>query len=121
LSLILLPHRPRSTPSLFSLQSPPPPTPTLFPYTTLFRSFLGVLPGLTVGRPESRRPSIRAPEARPAAPVAPLQKGRSLLVGSGLDRKSTRLNSNHEWISYAVFCLKKKKYRMPCHCSNTRC
>src|SRR5207247_11048748 len=83
LSLILLPHRPRSTPSLFSLQSPPPPTPTLFPYTTLFRSFLGVLPGLTVGRPESRRPSIRAPEARPAAPVAPLQKGRSLLVGSG--------------------------------------
>src|SRR5205809_7853976 len=45
--------------------------------------FLGVLPGLTVGRLESRRPSIRAPEARPAAPVAPLQKGRSLLVGSG--------------------------------------
>src|SRR5438552_12536672 len=64
-----------------------PPRSTLFPYTTLFRS----LPG-RCGRPR--------PHGRPRPPVRP----RPLL-----DRKSTRLNSSHQIISYAVFCLKKKK------------
>src|SRR3712207_7989189 len=63
-----------------------PPRSTLFPYTTLFRS-----------RPWRRR----APHARGSR----RRSGR----GSGQDRKSTRLNSSHANISYAVFCLKKKK------------
>src|SRR2546430_9347158 len=60
-----------------------PPRSTLFPYTTLFRS----LPGCPLpGRPRPRRPHHQT-----------------------RDRKSTRLNSSHSQISYAVFCLKKKK------------
>src|SRR5438105_10350929 len=66
-----------------------PPRSTLFPYTTLFRS----------------------------VPVPPIEVSDDERVGSTdeplpscrRDRKSTRLNSSHEWISYAVFCLKKKK------------
>src|SRR5438105_11773204 len=64
-----------------------PPRSTLFPYTTLFRSRL-----------------IRDV---PAGDVHAQFQPRAL--GDGSDRKSTRLNSSHEWISYAVFCLKKKK------------
>src|SRR5438105_11069396 len=71
----------------------PPPTSTLFPYTTLFRS------------PRRGRDVD--------AQVGPLVVTRYLphqpLQG---DRKSTRLNSSHEWISYAVFCLKKKTDRL---------
>src|SRR5207247_9906123 len=85
---------------------PRPPTFTLFPYTTLFRS--GVrgtarpahLPGLGHDRDVAGRVHGRAP-------VRPRRGGRRDALG--LDRKSTRLNSSHEWISYAVFCLKKKK------------
>src|SRR5438105_10601586 len=71
----------------------PPPRSTLFPYTTLFRSRRdGDLDRRSTARGHHR---ARAHDHR--APAA---------VG---DRKSTRLNSSHEWISYAVFCLKKKK------------
>src|SRR5436305_6852633 len=78
----------------------PPPIFTLFPYTTLFRSQALVLGGVVraaaaVGGP-LRRP--RQGRARPA-PARPARDG---------DRKSTRLNSSHVRISYAVFCLKKK-------------
>src|SRR5256885_3731027 len=66
-----------------------PPRSTLFPYTTLFRS----IPSLGSGR---RLPTVRLP----GAPAGPAARG---------DRKSTRLNSSHLVISYAVFCLKKKK------------
>src|SRR2546427_5580837 len=71
-----------------------PPRSTLFPYTTLFRSFFALpLPGEAKDR-------LRAPlEAAKKA-------GGD---GVSLDRKSTRLNSSHSQISYAVFCLKKKK------------
>src|SRR5438105_9439931 len=62
-----------------------PPRSTLFPYTTLFRSKHGF--PVRVGL---RQVSHRPRDTR-------------------RDRKSTRLNSSHEWISYAVFCLKKKK------------
>src|SRR2546430_6602825 len=72
-----------------------PPRSTLFPYTTLFRSRR---------RPGSRHPGGRG---RPAA-AAPGALGRAGQVGRR-DRKSTRLNSSHSQISYAVFCLKKKK------------
>src|SRR5258708_18460646 len=74
-----------------------PPRSTLFPYTTLFRSFLGFA-ALLRGRPHGER---RTPEE-----VGHLFEGS---LGRGEDRKSTRLNSSHQIISYAVFCLKKKK------------
>src|SRR2546422_4371620 len=71
-----------------------PPRSTLFPYTTLFRS------------PAARRGAARGPR-RARAP----DDGRPPASGHlpGRDRKSTRLNSSHGYISYAVFCLKKKK------------
>src|SRR3712207_7048912 len=79
-----------------------PPRSTLFPYTTLFRS------GLEAGGPEE------GPHARRELGVA-RRRPRDLVRGRGKpvivveDRKSTRLNSSHANISYAVFCLKKKK------------
>src|SRR5688500_19328974 len=83
---------------------PPPPLPTLFPYTTLFRSRLELGPVRRQGIAEvgHRRREVRRPEAAG-------DEGRLHDVGVGLDRKSTRLNSSHLVISYAVFCLKKKK------------
>src|SRR3712207_7141395 len=91
-----------------------PPRSTLFPYTTLFRS---------------RRPLRHSPRAQRALPLqaeVPVQRGGVVLLdneaklsrhhpchaqaaAAGVDRKSTRLNSSHANISYAVFCLKKKK------------
>src|SRR2546422_7571188 len=74
-----------------------PPRSTLFPYTTLFRSL-------------ARRAGVQAPE-----PHDDVAQGAVVHVdGAGpgdatRDRKSTRLNSSHGYISYAVFCLKKKK------------
>src|SRR2546422_7655260 len=81
-----------------------PPRSTLFPYTTLFRSQREDLRHLRVARPPSRQ-----------------SKGDILPhveVGEQ-DRKSTRLNSSHGYISYAVFCLKKKKSRYKCHRDTT--
>src|SRR2546422_1947462 len=76
-----------------------PPRSTLFPYTTLFRSDVRLSPG------HDRRAATRA---------RPSRGTRDATLGPGLehtqrDRKSTRLNSSHGYISYAVFCLKKKK------------
>src|SRR2546426_6276738 len=76
-----------------------PPRSTLFPYTTLFRS----LPRPAEGRGGERR---RAGEGQ--APRRVRQPAPSL-PRAAQDRKSTRLNSSHLVISYAVFCLKKKK------------
>src|SRR2546422_1697841 len=76
-----------------------PPRSTLFPYTTLFRSLQRVL------RDELVRFQRHAPVAAGADLGArPLHRR----IGQ-IDRKSTRLNSSHGYISYAVFCLKKKK------------
>src|SRR5947208_10753860 len=86
----------------------PPPRSTLFPYTTLFRSIV-----------------------RAQVNDRPLRNGNGAVLGAqqhpfGLvearDRKSTRLNSSHQIISYAVFCLKKKKKKKNKIClqSNTR-
>src|SRR5947208_12222308 len=83
-----------------------PPRSTLFPYTTLFRS-----------GSRSRECDVALLEGR----LAPSdQRGRCKI---GKDRKSTRLNSSHQIISYAVFCLKKKKrhhyqdpYNTICNC-----
>src|SRR2546422_4249805 len=71
-----------------------PPRSTLFPYTTLFRSRRERRRGLC-----TRAPRVVAPGG--ARPRRPRRRAR--------DRKSTRLNSSHGYISYAVFCLKKKK------------
>src|SRR3712207_6967176 len=86
-----------------------PPRSTLFPYTTLFRS----------RRPGARHGPRRGPRGSRGG-RAPGQSGgggrcRTPLSPAGhmlaiIDRKSTRLNSSHANISYAVFCLKKKKY-----------
>src|SRR2546427_8126193 len=75
-----------------------PPRSTLFPYTTLFRSDRPP-PRTTRVRSSTRIPICRTP--RPSM--------------SGPDRKSTRLNSSHSQISYAVFCLKKKKKKNKAH------
>src|SRR5256885_10854870 len=83
-----------------------PPRSTLFPYTTLFRSLPGHVHehGLPAGEPEVRRLPERGGLPGPAR-VHPVQG----VVRPHRDRKSTRLNSSHLVISYAVFCLKKKK------------
>src|SRR2546422_2054997 len=68
-----------------------PPRSTLFPYTTLFRSV-----------------NPRTARARAKEPATKRSSWRSCRSRSSTDRKSTRLNSSHGYISYAVFCLKKK-------------
>src|SRR2546426_4952957 len=89
-----------------------PPRSTLFPYTTLFRSPPGSLQRVRPGAPERDlvgQPLDRLPrplEDRGAIGGA-LRRAQDLAVE--VDRKSTRLNSSHLVISYAVFCLKKKK------------
>src|SRR3712207_8658166 len=96
-----------------------PPRSTLFPYTTLFRSFrLAVNPGTgdlwvaDVGW--NAWEEINAIDL-PSAPGAVPNYGWPCFEGQGVDRKSTRLNSSHANISYAVFCLKKKKNKPPSH------
>src|SRR5688572_32048741 len=83
-----------------------PPRSTLFPYTTLFRSQVGAGRGERLGLP---REAVVVDEVG----ARDLARGRhSVLRVEGRvrqDRKSTRLNSSHSQISYAVFCLKKKK------------
>src|SRR2546426_3285802 len=87
-----------------------PPRSTLFPYTTLFRSHAAVV----------QQQRVRVREPRVGRGVVGILRDRLLEVPNrfddsflraleGIDRKSTRLNSSHLVISYAVFCLKKKK------------
>src|SRR5258708_15120851 len=82
-----------------------PPRSTLFPYTTLFRSWFGV--GLDNYQYITHE---RVKEWREAA-----GKDYDAARYVHLDRKSTRLNSSHQIISYAVFCLKKKRPHRPHH------
>src|SRR5437868_11905532 len=96
-----------------------PPSPPLFPYTTLFRSVAFSLAGVTTDG------ASHATRVRDG-----LAFGAALVVGAAIaaalsripppqpvaaDRKSTRLNSSHVSISYAVFCLKKKTYKQTPH------
>src|SRR5690349_23989686 len=95
----------------------PPPRSTLFPYTTLFRSLL-VCTGwgctqalMTAARLQDERNGAAIavlPEPNPSRRQGRVKAAHSASRRSG-DRKSTRLNSSHVEISYAVFCLKKKK------------
>src|SRR3712207_7868537 len=98
-----------------------PPRSTLFPYTTLFRSS-------RAGKPDARRERHGGGRrhrgcARPSADAGgharfqarrgvPRRRLEACAVSGEKDRKSTRLNSSHANISYAVFCLKKKKNRL---------
>src|SRR3712207_8729456 len=96
-----------------------PPRSTLFPYTTLFRS---VPIGGATARQATRGGALPDPERRELPGSGPVQPevhvvamGRrvvDLLRTALRDRKSTRLNSSHANISYAVFCLKKKNTQM---------
>src|SRR5688572_31627314 len=82
-----------------------PPRSTLFPYTTLFRSDVGRGERLAgAGDAEEGLAILAGGEAG-----GKLLDGPRLIAGRLVDRKSTRLNSSHSQISYAVFCLKKKK------------
>src|SRR5258708_29689578 len=82
-----------------------PPRSTLFPYTTLFRSGKD----LHVGDWSRGIFPAMAPLGSPAVTIAGIAFAMSWESQIGRDRKSTRLNSSHQIISYAVFCLKKKK------------
>src|SRR5438105_11167727 len=80
----------------------PPPRSTLFPYTTLFRSqqlagAANLLQSFCLFNPNIEQADAWSFDAE---------------ENPSVDRKSTRLNSSHEWISYAVFCLKKKKKQL---------
>src|SRR2546422_1577837 len=80
-----------------------PPRSTLFPYTTLFRSLARWASGADLLLAECSLPKEMAMDIH----LTPEQAGE--LARDAKDRKSTRLNSSHGYISYAVFCLKKKK------------
>src|SRR2546422_6828789 len=88
-----------------------PPRSTLFPYTTLFRSQYGAQ---TTGRVGHCTRSLFGERRTGANGRVPLAETRADVQANGRharrDRKSTRLNSSHGYISYAVFCLKKKKH-----------
>src|SRR3712207_6959840 len=90
-----------------------PPRSTLFPYTTLFRPVHDRLTGL-IGKPARLEPlppmSDKQAYRTPQATKADLRRQFMIADDEPLpDRKSTRLNSSHATISYAVFCLKKKR------------
>src|SRR3712207_7722741 len=101
-----------ATPFLFFLMIRRPPRSTLFPYTTLFRSARWI-----AMRPSFHPRLINPRFGDPGLFVEMLHRRDALLFDLG-DRKSTRLNSSHANISYAVFCLKKKKTKLNQHYHN---
>src|SRR5688572_31051927 len=95
-----------------------PPRSTLFPYTTLFRSLVRRCPMRLDDHLSSHqvpfqrlhhRPTYAANRLAQELHVPGKEVAKTVLLRVGQDRKSTRLNSSHSQISYAVFCLKKKK------------
>src|SRR3989475_4934524 len=84
-----------------------PPRSTLFPYTTLFRSRMERAQDFVL--PEKQRTRYLRTSAGSLPKRSPGSLGRPSIATREKDRKSTRLNSSHSQISYAVFCLKKKK------------
>src|SRR2546426_9107406 len=90
-----------------------PPRSTLFPYTTLFRSPRGARDARPRGSARLRRAAVlrgrAAPERSGGARLPHARADGRVVAAARRDRKSTRLNSSHLVISYAVFCLKKKK------------
>src|SRR5688572_31586519 len=104
---------------IFFLMLPRPPRSTLFPYTTLFRSCALVEDGRARAVGGTRADVLsadaagagQAPQVLARGAVVEAEEGRARRHPPRRDRKSTRLNSSHSQISYAVFCLKKKKKR----------
>src|SRR2546422_3775843 len=91
-----------------------PPRSTLFPYTTLFRSQLVLAKFMELGTARQvllwlLEHSLQLPVVNPRGEVHWTRPAYSTVHQILRDRKSTRLNSSHGYISYAVFCLKKKK------------
>src|SRR5437899_13063827 len=100
--------------SVLLIITAPPTPPTLFPYTTLFRSQLGLRPREAPGAAREARGWRRRHQGRGGhrdrdEGEEGAGRGRPQRHAGRRDRKSTRLNSSHLGISYAVFCLKKKK------------
>src|SRR2546422_2444455 len=88
-----------------------PPRSTLFPYTTLFRSRVCAVV-VAAGAPHraAARPRPARPRGAGRVVMAVIERDAKIVNPLGMqDRKSTRLNSSHGYISYAVFCFKKKK------------
>src|SRR5689334_24500305 len=98
-----IPRCSRSLFVVFFLMIRRPPRSTLFPYTTLFRSMLDRSPDV-----DGHDPRVRAALASGLAEFIDLSRPHGDHLEPARDRKSTRLNSSHSSISYAVFCLKKK-------------
>src|SRR5688572_32435358 len=98
-----------------------PPRSTLFPYTTLFRSRPQLI--ARYKEPLAAQFSQRSEViGRPGTPRRAGAPARATALSDWIDRKSTRLNSSHSQISYAVFCLKKKKHNTntsPCDLTYT--
>src|SRR2546422_3054981 len=86
-----------------------PPRSTLFPYTTLFRSRQLQIRGAGISGPYQLAADMLPGTEYLRVETRDLQNPERAVTTQGLDRKSTRLNSSHGYISYAVFCLKKKK------------
>src|SRR5688572_31252458 len=86
-----------------------PPRSTLFPYTTLFRSWKGV--PVAPAKTTPKKKVDRKKKVTTALNVAFVLDMSGSMESIREDRKSTRLNSSHSQISYAVFCLKKKKIK----------
>src|SRR3989442_11792981 len=91
-----------------------PPRSTLFPYTTLFRSGLFFDQPIELGGKRGHRMEVAHQEGRLTEVEISALSRQVRDFNFRQDRKSTRLNSSHVRISYAVFCLKKKKTTAPC-------
>src|SRR5690606_41662511 len=107
------PVRPSFSLRLFFLMIPRPPRSTLFPYTTLFRSNKNTTIFSAMNSEELKElaEQLRQPNGLKGIEIADMMNETNIkmtLHSIDQDRKSTRLNSSHVKISYAVFCLKKK-------------
>src|SRR3712207_8184907 len=99
---------------IFFLMIRRPPRSTLFPYTTLFRSLDGMASKVTINFPwGSLLKGLLDAEPMLLKGVLAISRPGAALEVRLKDRKSTRLNSSHANISYAVFCLKKKQHIFP--------
>src|SRR3712207_7901948 len=99
---------------MFFLMIRRPPRSTLFPYTTLFRSFAGRTSGIARTLINCGLGQVGQFPTSVGGNIALIQRGSiSFADKVTKDRKSTRLNSSHANISYAVFCLKKKNNSQP--------
>src|SRR5690606_41839066 len=108
-SRAIVPHDDRCPSSISHIMQPGPPRSTLFPYTTLFRSRLDARDVAGVRGARDHRRADAGFQRQPDPDAGARHRAAVPAALSRADRKSTRLNSSHVKISYAVFCLKKKR------------